>query len=201
MEQRQQTWTKQQDVPSEHCKTFPVRVTEHWHRFFCGVSMLVNLQKPSGLNLSNQLQLAMPKQGDWTMRSAEVPFSFHHSVIKLKTEKMKAIFVKMCVAQMAMLTCLQFCSSLWVSKDITQLPSGSYWRALFIYIGMDIMMKTRKKITKYKCVKFLVWMDTLVRLFLVNMRWIRLLLYKMCRSCPSSLVKFHTSLWQCWRSE
>lgn len=28
------------------------------------------------------------------MWSAEVPFSFHHSVIKLKTEKMKAIFEK-----------------------------------------------------------------------------------------------------------
>lgn len=56
--------------------------------------MLVNLQKPSGLNLSKQLQLVLPKQGDWTMWSAEVPFSFHHSVIKLKTEKMKAIFEK-----------------------------------------------------------------------------------------------------------
>lgn len=74
--------------------------------------MLVNLQKRSGHNLGNQLQLALPRQGDWTMWPAEVPFIFHHSAVKLAIEKIKAIFVKKWMVQMAMLSCLQFCNSL-----------------------------------------------------------------------------------------
>lgn len=127
--QRQQAQTKLQDVPSEHCKTFTVRVTEHWHRLFCGVSMLINLQKPLGHNLGNLLYLALPGQGNWTMWPAEVPLSFNHSVIKLSIKNNKShIFVKQCVAQMATVSCLQFCNSLRLYqkglKDITLFLSG-----------------------------------------------------------------------------
>lgn len=124
--QRQQAQTKLQHVPSKHCITFTVRVTEHWHRLFYGMSMLVNLQKSSGYDLGNLLQLALLEQGDWTMWPAEVPFSFNHFVIKLAIEKIKAIFAKQRVAHMAMLSCLQFCNSPYQqgSNDITLLPSG-----------------------------------------------------------------------------